>query len=132
MGLYMINEAVVMMEKKNHVFTEREKEFAVQFAFKTGDRELTGKLVDELCGCKSKEESERVIQKYAALMDDKPDWIDKAENLIVVLEQYRLEEERAISELVEILRGYGVDISEEKLRIVSADEIRRKVKEKAR
>lgn len=132
MGLYMINEAIVMMESKDRHFSVREKEFTVQFAFKTDDRELTEKLIEELCDCKSGEESEAVILKYKALLDDKPDWIDKVENLIIVLEQYRLEEEKAIAGLVEVLQGYGVDIPKDKLREASADEIRKEVKEKVR
>ena len=132
MGLFMINEAIVMIERRKRLFSEKEKEFTIQFAFKTDDRELTEKLIDELCGCKNEDESNAVIRKYKALLDDKPDWIDMVENLIVALEQYRLEEEKAIARLVEIMEAYGVDISEDKLREAPADEIRKEVKAKAR
>ena len=48
MGLVAVTETAQMFQQKNIVLTERDKEFVVQFAFRTNDRELTNKLVDEL------------------------------------------------------------------------------------
>lgn len=132
MGLFMINDAATNMAKCDHQFTEAEKEFVVQFAFKSKDKELTDKLIDELCGCDSREKSAIVIRKFTALLGDKPEWIDMIENIIVALEQYRMEEEKAIAKLAEILDAFGIDVSEDKLREASVDEIRSEVKEKVR
>ena len=132
MGLYMINDAAANMAKTGHRFTEAEKEFVVQFAFKSKDKELTDKLIDELCECESRDDSAIVIRKYSALLGDKPEWIDMIENIIVALEQYRMEEEKAIAKLAELLDAYGIDVSEEKLREASIDEIRSEVKDKVR
>ena len=48
MSLLMISE--IMEEKQELLGTlaDYEKEFVVQFAFKTSDQELTGKLIQEL------------------------------------------------------------------------------------
>ena len=48
MGLAAVTETAQMFQQKNIVLTERDKEFVVQFAFRTNDRELTNKLIDEL------------------------------------------------------------------------------------
>ena len=48
MGLAAVTETAQMFQQKNIVLTERDKEFVVQFAFRTNDKELTNKLIDEL------------------------------------------------------------------------------------
>ena len=45
MGLAAVTETAQMFQQKNIVLTERDKEFVVQFAFRTNDRELTNKRV---------------------------------------------------------------------------------------
>lgn len=46
MGLAAVTETAQMFQQKNIVLTERDKEFVVQFAFRTNDKELTNKLID--------------------------------------------------------------------------------------
>ena len=48
MGLAAVTETAELFRQKNISMTERDKEFVVQFAFRTNDRELTNKLIDEL------------------------------------------------------------------------------------
>ena len=48
MGLIAVTETAELFRQKNISMTERDKEFVVQFAFRTNDRELTNKLIDEL------------------------------------------------------------------------------------
>ena len=45
MGLLMISETINDICKVSHSFSNEEKEFIVQFAFKTSDKELTNKLI---------------------------------------------------------------------------------------
>lgn len=129
MGLAMISEAVTEICAKEHSFTDKEKEFIVQFAFKTGDRELTDKLIDELVAVTETVDSEQIIQKYSALYGVKPVWVNQIENLLVSIEMYRLEEEKAINRLAEILDAYGIEVTDEPLRSVDAEENKEKVQE---
>ena len=56
MGLTIISETVSEMCKVAHSFSDGEKEFVVQFAFKSGDKTLTNQLIDELSQCEDGQE----------------------------------------------------------------------------
>ena len=111
MGLTIINETVTSLCKTKHSFSDGEKEFVVQFAFKSGDKSLTNQLIDELSQCEDGQESQRVMEQYAGMIDMKPVWVSQIENLLISIEMYRLEEEKAINRLAEVLTAYGVDLS---------------------
>lgn len=51
------------------------------------------------------------------------------EYLLISIEMYRLEEEKAINRLAEVLTAYGVDVTEEQVRRADAEEIKEKVNE---
>ena len=48
MGLSAVAETAQLFRQKAISLTERDREFVIQFAFQTGDMELTDKLMDEL------------------------------------------------------------------------------------
>lgn len=129
MSLLMISE--IMEEKQELLGTlaDYEKEFVVQFAFKTSDQELTGKLIQELAEARDGDETKQIMQKYTAVYDQKPLWVNQIENLLVSIEIYRVEQERAITRLSQILGAYGIDVSEEELRTADAETIKAKVSE---
>ncbi len=129
MSLLMISE--IMEEKQELLGTlaDYEKEFVVQFAFKTSDQELTGKLIQELAEARDGDETKQIMQKYTAVYDQKPLWVNQIENLLVSIEIYRVEQERAIARLSQILGAYGIDVSEEELRTADAETIKAKVSE---
>ena len=129
MGLTIINETVTSLCKTKHSFSDGEKEFVVQFAFKSGDKSLTNQLIDELSQCEDGQESQRVMEQYAGMIDMKPVWVSQIENLLISIEMYRLEEEKAINRLAEVLTAYGVDVTEEQVRRADAEEIKEKVNE---
>ena len=56
-------------------------------------------------------------------------WVSQIENLLISIEMYRLEEEKAINRLAEVLTAYGVDVTEEQVRRADAEEIKEKVNE---
>ncbi|MGB4659914.1 MAG: hypothetical protein WBI07_12080 [Mobilitalea sp.] len=116
MNLGMVNEATVIMKERDHLFTASEKNLVVQFAFKTGDKEHTNKLIDELIQSKDDIESQQVIHKYSSMHHIKPQWVEQIENLLVTLEMYRIEEEKAINRLADILGAYGIDVTLEEIR----------------
>lgn len=48
MNLAVVNEAVTEMNGVEHQFTEEEKNFVVQFAFRSGSKEDTISLIEKL------------------------------------------------------------------------------------
>ena len=132
MGLTIISETVSEMCKVAHSFSDGEKEFVVQFAFKSGDKTLTNQLIDELSQCEDGQESQSIMEQYAKMIDMKPMWVSQIENLLVSIEMYRIEEEKAINRLAEVLTAYGVDVTEEQVRRADAEEIKEKVNESRR
>ncbi len=129
MGLAAVTETAQMFQQKNIVLTERDKEFVVQFAFRTNDRELTNKLVDELAAAGA--DRDAVCRKYQALTGFVPDWIQRIENLLVSLEMYRVQEEQAVKTLSELLSACGISMSEEEIRRTDTAQMQERVKKEA-
>lgn len=127
MSLNVINDAVVEMDARKSPFGEEEKKFVLEFAFKSQDKELTKHLIIELMDL-SKNPQE-IMKRFSALLDQKPVWLSQIENLLVALEMYRIEEEKAIHRLAEIMNAYNIDISEEMLRTQSSEEIKERMKQ---
>ena len=129
MGLVAVTETAQMFQQKNIVLTERDKEFVVQFAFRTNDTELTNKLVDELAAAGA--DRDAVCRKYQALTGSQPDWIQRIENLLVSLEMYRVQEEQAVKTLSELLSACGISMSEEEIRRTDTAKVQERVKKEA-
>lgn len=60
----------------------------------------------------------------------KPAWVEQVENLLVALEMYRIEEEKAINHLADILTTYGIDVSAEEIRTTETETLKTTVREK--
>ena len=131
MSLNIINESFMIMGNSSHSFSEKEKEFVVRFAFKTEDRELVNKLIEDLVESEDELQSEQIMQHYSAMYDVKPKWVEQVENLLVALEMYRIEEEKAMNHLADILGAYGIDVSIEEIREADAAELKTKLKKEA-
>ena len=129
MGLVAVTETAQMFQQKNIVLTERDKEFVVQFAFRTNDRELTNKLIDELT--EKGADRDAVCRKYQALTGFQPDWILRIENLLVSLEMYRVQEEQAVKTLSELLSACGISMSEDEIRRTDTAQMQERVKKEA-
>ena len=99
MNLAVVNEAVTEMNGVEHQFTEEEKNFVVQFAFRSGSKEDTISLIEALAHSADKAESDEIMVTYRSKYDMKPAWVEQVENLLVALEMYRIEEEKAASYL---------------------------------
>lgn len=127
MNLAMVNESTENMKERDHLFTPSEKEFIVRFAFKSGDRESTNKLIDELIEARDEIESQQIIQKYSSLHHIKPQWVEQIENLLVALEMYRIEEEKAMNRLADILGAYGIDVTLEEIQKGDSEELKEMV-----
>lgn len=129
MSLVAISETVEVLNHKQPILTEEEKQFVVQFAFKTGDKELTNKLIDELSA--PEKDREAIISKYTALVDMKPQWLEHIENLLVAIEMYRIEEEKAVKRLADVLNAYGIDVTIDEIRTADPKELKQKVRKEA-
>lgn len=132
MSLAVISETMNDIAVTGHTFTSEEKELVVQFAFKTGDKELTNKLIDELMVSEDEETSKNVMKKFSVLHDVKPVWVSQIENLLVAIEMYRVEEAKAIDRLAKVLGAYGIDVTEEEVKLADTEHIKEKVAESQR
>ena len=94
MELLIVSQTLEQMEQGKAAITEADKEFVVQFAFATGDKELTGKLIDELTAKEA--DKEAVYRKYETLTGFQPEWIKKIEHLLIALERYRIQEDNCV------------------------------------
>lgn len=122
MSLVAVAETADLISSKQIVLSETDKEFVLQYAFSTGDKELTNKLIDELI--EDGADKWAVIQKYSMLIGSQPDWIRRIENLLVALEMYRVQEEKAIQTLSELLTACGADLSVEEIKEMSTEKVR--------
>ena len=122
MGLVAVAQAADLINEKQVTLSETDKEFVVQFAFATGDKELTNKLIDEL-SCEDADKG-AVLMKYSTMKGFQPDWIRRIENLLVALEMYRMQEEKAIQTLSELLTAYGVDLTVDEIKEMPSDKVR--------
>ena len=72
MNLAVVNEAVTEMNGVENQFTEEEKNFVVQFAFRSGSKEDTISLIEALAHSADKAESDEIMVTYRAEYDMKP------------------------------------------------------------
>ena len=128
MNLGAVERTAALIERKQARLSETDRNFLFQFACATGDKELTEKLFEELAA--EEADKQMVLQKYEVLLGNKPDWIRQVENLLVALEMYRLEEEKAVNRLAEILKAYGIELSVEELKEIPQDKIREQLVQK--
>ena len=127
MSLIMITESMKLMEKKNIRRGAKEKEFVLQYAFQTGSPELSEKLIEELA--KEDADFEKIKTKFEQANRKVPDWVEQIENLLVALEMYRIEEEKAIKRIADFLRSNGVEIDEAELLESDTDKVKDMVRE---
>ncbi len=121
-----IEETIEAISKEQGVLTDAETQFIIQYAFKTGDEELILKMIEDFTV--EGKDSKALIQKYEATLDVKPKWVDQIENLLVAIEMYRLEEEKAVNRLADVLGAYGIHVSAEEIRNSDMEQIKQKVK----
>lgn len=122
MGLNALQQAVEGINSMGDMLSGADKEYAVQFAFQTGDTELTEKLLGELS--QPDVDREAVYSRFNTMTNFKPDWIRSIENLLVSIEMYRIQEEKAVRTLAEILSAFGMGLSEQEAKALTPDKLR--------
>lgn len=131
MNLAVVNEATEAMNVAGHTFSEEEKNFVVRFAFKSESKEKTLALIDRIVHSADAGESRKIMEEHQSKLRMKPAWAEQAENLLIALEMYRIEEEKAVNRLADILNAGGIDMSAEQIRSMDTEELKSRVKEKA-
>ena len=124
MNLAMVNEATIIMKERDHSFAAWETEFVVQYAFKSGDKESTNKLINELMESRDDIESQQIMQRYSSMLNTKQNRVEEIENLLVTLALYRLEEVKAMKRLADILRAHGIDVTLEEIQKSDLEELK--------
>ena len=127
MSLIRITEAMELMEKTDADFSMEDKEFIAQYAFRTGDSDLIKKLILELQ--EKDTDKEAIKTKYMQLADKKTGWAEKIENLLIALEMYRIEEEKAVKRITDFLTAHGIDISETVVKDADVNELKNMISE---
>jgi len=92
---------------ENTTLTEKDREVILQFAFRTGDRELADCLTRELAEAAGYDKS-AIYRKYQTLSGQEPGWTSQIENLLVALEAYRVQKEIFIKKLEGLLSAYDI------------------------
>ena len=127
MSLIRITEAMELMEKAGADISMEDKEFIAQYAFRTGDTDLIKKLILELQ--EKDTDKEAIKTKYMQLADKKTGWAEKIENLLIALEMYRIEEEKAVKRITDFLTAHGIDISETVVKDADVNELKNMISE---
>lgn len=125
MEFVALTRTAEMVSRMGEALSEADKEYVVQFAFRTGDGELTNKLIDELTNPDA--DRQAVYRRFETMVDFQPDWIRGIENLLVSLEMYRVQEERTVKALSALLSAYGINLSQEELKKLSTTQVREQI-----
>lgn len=123
----MIALASEEMKISKKVFTDSEAQFVVFYAYKMGDIKQVKLLIKELEHADEPGELEDIFLRYSKQMNLKGGIEHLAEQLLVSIERYRLEQENAIGYLSETLRLNGIEISEEEIRSTDMMEMKEKI-----
>ena len=65
---------------------------------------------------------------HGFLLEEQEVWISQLENLLVALEMYRIEEEKALRKITFALKVCGVDVSVDDIKNKGAEEIKKMVR----
>ena len=85
MSLLMISETMCNMEEILRTLSNEEKEFIMQFAFKTSDKDLTGKLIEELADARDGDETKVIMKKYGMIL-----------SIIWIMEQFMIQKHQLL------------------------------------
>ena len=125
--MLQVNEAAEWIQKRMSGLSEEEIRFVIEFGIKSGDKDLTGSLIEEIKT--GDRDFETIKKRYMAVAGSKPEWVEEAESLIASLEMYRMQEEKALESLCCILKAYGVEVDRNAIESGDLDEVWEKVKE---
>ena len=121
MNIKSVATAMKMTDEYKNVLTEEEKSFIAYFAYQTEDMELTQRLIERLVGLEEGTARRNVIECFEDQLYKQPKAIRQMEELLVSIERYRIEEQKAINELSNILASYNISVLDEELKKKEAE-----------
>ncbi len=110
MELIAVTQTIRHIQEKKLELAQSDQEYVAQFIFRTGDLELTNKLIEELI--KPDADKNRIRRKFETMVDIPSDWIQKLEELLIALLLYKIQEEKAVKLLNGLLSDCQIPMTE--------------------
>lgn len=132
MNIGIIKDAMTVVDKSTCVFSEEEKNFIAYYAYKMNDLTQVKFLVAELEHADEAGERDFVYQRHSRLLRIQPGIEHQVETVMISIERYRIEQEKAIFQLSEILKANGVEVTQDEIRESKIADVKNKIKQEAR
>lgn len=132
MNIGIIKEAMLEVDKSSCKFNEEERTFIAYYAYKMEDLTQVKFLIAELEHADEPGERDFVFQRHSKLINIQPGIEHQVEVMMVSIERYRVEQEKAIVQLSEILKANGIEISNEEILTSDISEVKNKLIQGAR
>lgn len=127
----MIGLALLELRGSGLKLSEEEKQFVVFYAYKMDDMKQVQLLIKELQHAEEPGEVNDIYRRYSKQLNIREGIEHVAENLLVSIERYRLEQENAIGYLANTLKLNGIAVSEEEIRKTELLEMTEKIRKEA-
>lgn len=127
----MIALALLELRGSGLKLSEEEKQFVVFYAYKVDDMKQVQLLIKELQHAEEPGEVNDIYRRYSKQLNIREGIEHVAENLLVSIERYRLEQENAIGYLANTLKLNGIAVSEEEIRKTELLEMTEKIRKEA-
>lgn len=127
----MIGLALLELRGSGLKLSEEEKQFVVFYAYKMDDIKQVQLLIKELQYAEGSGEVNDIYRRYSKQLNIREGIEHVAENLLVSIERYRLEQENAIGYLANTLKLNGIAVSEEEIRKTELLEMTEKIRKEA-
>lgn len=127
----MIGLALLELRGSGLKLSEEEKQFVVFYAYKVDDMKQVQLLIKELQHAEEPGEVNDIYRRYSKQLNIREGIEHVAENLLVSIERYRLEQENAIGYLANTLKLNGIAVSEEEIRKTELLEMTEKIRKEA-
>lgn len=131
MNKNMIGLALLELRGSGLKLSEEEKQFVVFYAYKVDDMKQVQLLIQELQHAEEPGEVNDIYRRYSKQLNIREGIEHVAENLLVSIERYRLEQENAIGYLANTLKLNGIAVSEEEIRKTELLEMTEKIRKEA-
>lgn len=131
MNKNMIGLALLELRGSGLKLSEEEKQFVVFYAYKMDDMKQVQLLIKELQHAEEPGEVNDIYRRYSKQLNIREGIEHVAENLLVSIERYRLEQENAIGYLANTLKLNGIAVSEEEIRKTELLEMTEKIRKEA-
>lgn len=131
MNKEMIGLAMLEVKASGLKLSEDEKQFVIFYAYKMNNMAQVKLLLKEMEHASEPGEMDDIFRRYSKQMNLRGGIEHLAENLLVYIERYRIEQENAIGYLANTLKVNGISISEEEIRQTEMVQMKEKIMKEA-